>query len=42
MDFNMLKTIAKNTLIYGTFNKENWDYEAKKYNYRYIDQVLEN
>ena len=38
----MPKTAAKNTLAYGAFNKEDWEQEAKKYGYRYIDQVPEN
>ena len=42
IDFNISKTVIKNILVYGTFNKEDWEQEAKKYNYRYIDQVLEN
>ena len=37
MNFNMLKIVAKNILVYETFNKESWDQEARKCNYRYID-----
>ena len=33
MDFNISKTAAKNILIYKIFDKENWDYKAKKYGY---------
>ena len=25
IDFDISKIVAKNILIYGTFNKENWD-----------------
>ena len=42
INFNISETVAKNTLIYGTFNKEDWEQEAKKYNYRYLNQVSEN
>ena len=42
MDFDISKTVAKNILAYGTFNKENWEQETKKCNYRYFNQVLEN
>ena len=42
MNFNMPETAAKNTLAYGAFNKENWEQEAKKCGYRYLDQVSEN
>ena len=38
----MLETITKNILVYETFNKESWDQKAKKYDYRYINQVSEN
>ena len=33
---------AKNILVYGVFNKENWEQEAKKCGYRYFNQILEN
>ena len=33
----MSETAAKNTLVYETFNKENWEQEIKKCNYRYLD-----
>ena len=42
MDFNMPEITAKNILIYKIFNKKNWDQEAKKCGYRYIDQIFEN
>ena len=42
INFNMSKTVTKNTLIYRAFNKENWEQEAKKCNYRYLNQVSEN
>ena len=42
IDFDMSETAAKNILIYRMFNKEDWEQEAKKYNYRYLNQVLEN
>ena len=42
MDFDIPKIIAKNTLIYEIFDKKNWDQEAKKCDYQYINQVLEN
>ena len=42
MDFNMPETVAKNTLIYGIFDKKNWEREVKKCDYRYLDQILEN
>ena len=38
----MPETAAKNTLIYRIFNKENWEQKAKKYDYRYLNQILEN
>ena len=42
MDFNMSEIAAKNILIHRIFNKENWEQEAKKCSYRYLDQVSEN
>ena len=42
MNFDISETAAKNILVYGTFNKENWEQEAKKYSYRYLNQVSEN
>ena len=33
MDFNILETAIKNTLIYRTFNKESWDQKTKKCDY---------
>ena len=42
IDFDIPKIIAKNTLVYEVFNKEDWEQEAKKCGYRYLDQVLEN
>ena len=42
MDFDLPKIVAKNTLIYKTFNKKSWDYKAKEYGYQYINQILEN
>ena len=42
MDFNIPETAAKNTLIYGIFDKKNWEQEVKKYDYGYLDQVPEN
>ena len=42
INFDMPEMVAKNTLIYGVFNKENWEQEAKKCGYRYLDQVSEN
>ena len=42
LEFNIPKTIAKNILVYKIFNKENWEQKAKKYGYRYLNQVLEN
>ena len=42
MDFNISKTAAKNTLVYKMFNKEDWEQEAKKCDYRYLDQISEN
>ena len=38
----MSETAAKNILIYETFNKEDWEQKIKKYDYRYLNQVLEN
>ena len=37
MDFNISETIIKNTLVYRTFNKKNWDREAKECDYQYIN-----
>ena len=37
IDFNMSETAAKNILIYEIFNKEDWEQEAKKCGYRYLD-----
>ena len=42
MDFDMLETAAKNTLVYKIFDKKNWEQEAKKCGYRYLNQVSEN
>ena len=42
MNFNISETVAKNILVYRVFNKEDWEQEAKKCGYRYLDQVLEN
>ena len=42
INFDISEIATKNILVYGTFNKESWDQEAKKYNYQYTDQVLEN
>ena len=42
MDFDISETAAKNILAYRTFNKENWEQKAKKYDYRYLNQVSEN
>ena len=42
MDFDMPETAAKNTLVYRIFSKEDWEQEAKKYSYRYLNQVSEN
>ena len=42
INFDISETAAKNILIYGIFNKENWEQEAKKYDYRYLNQVSEN
>ena len=42
MDFDMSETATKNTLVYGTFSKEDWEQKAKKYSYKYLDQILEN
>ena len=33
MNFDMPETAAKNILVCGTFNKENWDQEIKKCGY---------
>ena len=38
----MPETVIKNILMYRIFNKENQDQKTKKYNYQYINQVLEN
>ena len=37
MDFNISETAAKNILVYEAFNKEDWEQEAKKCGYRYIN-----
>ena len=42
MNFDIPKMAAKNTLVYGIFNKENWEQEAKECDYRYFDQISEN
>ena len=42
LEFNISEITAKNILIYETFDKENWEQKAKKYDYRYINQILEN
>ena len=42
IDFDMSETVAKNILIYGVFNKEDWEQEAKKYDYKYLNQISEN
>ena len=42
MDFNMPETAAKNTLVYRTFNKEDWEQKTKKCGYKYLNQVLKN
>ena len=42
MDFDMPETAAKNTIIYGVFNKKKWEQEAKKCSYRYLNQISEN
>ena len=42
MDFDIPKTAIKNILVYGIFNKEDWEQEAKRCDYRYFDQILEN
>ena len=42
INFDISETAAKNTLVYGAFNKENWEQKAKKCSYRYLDQVSEN
>ena len=42
IDFDILKTVAKNTLAYKVFNKENWEQKTKKCGYRYLNQILEN
>ena len=38
----MTETAVKNILVYGIFNKKNWEQETKKYGYRYFDQISEN
>ena len=42
MDFDIPKIVAKNTLVYEIFHKEDWEQEIKKCGYRYLDQVSEN
>ena len=42
IDFDMSKIAAKNILVCEIFNKKNWEQEAKKCGYRYLDQVSEN
>ena len=42
LEFDISKTTVKNILVYGAFDKENWEQEAKKYDYRYLNQILEN
>ena len=42
LEFNISKTVAKNILVYGAFDKENWEQETKKCGYRYLNQILEN
>ena len=37
IDFDISETVTKNTIIYKTFNKKNWDQKVKKYNYQYIN-----
>ena len=37
INFNISETTAKNILIYGIFNKENWEQKVKKYDYRYLN-----
>ena len=42
MNFNISEIVIKNILIYGAFNKKDWEQEAKKCDYRYLNQVSEN
>ena len=42
MDFDISETVAKNILVYKAFNKKNWEQKAKKCDYRYLNQILEN
>ena len=42
IDFDISETAAKNILVYKIFNKESWDQKAKKCDYQYINQILEN
>ena len=38
----MPETATKNILVYGVFNKKNWEQETKKYGYKYLNQISEN
>ena len=42
LEFNISEITAKNILVYEVFDKENWEQKAKKYGYRYFNQILEN
>ena len=42
LEFDMPEIVAKNILVYKIFDKENWEQEAKKYSYRYLNQISEN
>ena len=42
LEFDIPKITVKNILVYKIFDKENWEQKAKKYDYRYLNQILEN
>ena len=37
MDFNISEIVAKNILAYEAFNKEDWEQETKKCDYKYLN-----